>query len=102
MYSKKIREAIKKGLLVSHEDVLKKYSKKERAGIVESAKYFKARAELRNLRSKMKLSQSQLAQKMNVKREFISRIESGDQNITLETLFRIARATGKEFKFTFE
>jgi len=38
---------------------------------------------------------------MKVKREFITRIESGEQNITIETLNRVAEATGKEFEFHF-
>jgi len=58
--------------------------------------------EVRRLRRKSKLSQAQLARKMHVKREFLSRIESGRQNITLETLYRIAEAVGKEFKFSFK
>ena len=61
-----------------------------------------AAMELRKMRRKLRLSQAQLARKMNVKREFISRIESGRQNITLETLYRIAEATGKKFEIQFK
>lgn len=102
MYNKKIREAIKNGQLISHEDVLKSYSLEDRKYIEARAKYYMAKVKIVELRKKAKLSQSDLAKKMNVKREFVSRIESGNQNITLETLIRIANAVGKEFKFSFE
>jgi DNA-binding XRE family transcriptional regulator len=102
MYNKKIREAIKKGQLISHKEVLMSFSPKDRKDIKERAKYFMARAEIYRLRKREKLTQADLAKKMDVKREFISRIESGVQNITLETLIKIATAVGKEFKFKFE
>ncbi|MEK7168626.1 MAG: helix-turn-helix transcriptional regulator, partial [Patescibacteria group bacterium] len=70
--------------------------------IKEEAKFIMAKMEIIKVRRSSKLSQSALAKKMNVKREFISRIESGNQNITLGTLLKIATATGKEFKFSFE
>lgn len=102
MYNKKIDEAIKKGQLISHEDVLKSFSIGDRKDIKERAKYYMAKAKIIKLRKDKKLSQQALADKMKVKREFVSRIESGNQNITLETLIKIATATGKEFKFSFE
>lgn len=98
----KIEEAIKKGLLISHEEVMKSFSKKDREEIKERSKYISAQMEIRRLRVKTGLTQLDLAKKMKVKREYISRIESGNQNITLLTLLKIAAATGKEFKFSFE
>lgn len=98
----KIKKAIKEGKLIPFEKIYKSHSKEEREKIDRIAKYIMARMEIRKLRKEKKLSQEKLAQKMNVKREFVSRIESGTQNITLETLFRIAQATGKEFKFGFK
>lgn len=97
-----IKEAVKKGLLIPHSKVLASFSKEDREDIKRLTKYFIARAEIRRLRIKMKLTQEQLSKKMKVKREFISRIESGEQNVTLETLIKIASAVGKEFKFKFE
>ncbi len=102
MYNKKIREAIKKGQLISHKDVLKTFSLKDRKIIKERARYFALRAEIRKVRSRAKLSQRELAEKMDVKREFISRIEGGEQNVTLETLTKIATAVGKELTLKFE
>jgi len=98
----KIREAIKKGLLIPHKEVMESFSKKDQKEIKERARYLSARMQIRKLRAQTNLSQTDLAKKMKVKREFISRIESGAQNITLDTLFKIAQATGKEFKFSFK
>ena len=98
----KIKKAIQEGRLISYKKVYMSYSKKDRAEIDRRAKLIMVRMEMRKLRRRNGLSQSQLAKKMDVKREFVSRIESGSQNITLGTLFKIAEATGKEFKFKFE
>jgi transcriptional regulator with XRE-family HTH domain len=78
------------------------YPKEYQDKVIENAKFIMARMEIVKLRKSKKISQSELAKKMKVKREFVSRIESGNQNITLATLLKIARATGKEFKFSFE
>ena len=69
--------------------------------IVEEMQHIRAAMELRRLRKKLKLSQGKLAAKMNVKRETITRIESGQQNVTLATLYRIAAATNTTFHFEF-
>ncbi|OHA61837.1 MAG: hypothetical protein A2109_00445 [Candidatus Wildermuthbacteria bacterium GWA1_49_26] len=69
--------------------------------MAEKARYLKAAMELRKVRKQLHLSQEELAKKMVVKREFISRIESGRQNVTLDTLYRIAEVTGKEFRLSF-
>lgn len=92
----------KKGELISHEEVMADFSPKEREQIHRRARYIMAAMELRRVRRRLKLSQTELARRMDVKREFISRIESGKQNVTLETLYRIAEATGKEFEFSFK
>ncbi len=98
----KIKKAEKEGRLIDYDKLFASYSKEKQEKIKQEAKFIMARMQLRKLRREKKLSQEKLAQKMKVKREFISRIESGQQNITLATLFRIAQATGKEFKFSFK
>ena len=98
----KIRQAEKEGRLIDYDKLFASYPKDYQDKIKEEAKFIKAKMEIVRVRREKKLSQSALAKKMNVKREFISRIESGNQNITLATLLKIATATGKEFKFGFE
>ncbi len=98
----KIEKAVREGRLIPFEKIYDSHSKADREEIDRRAKLIMIRMEMRKLRKEKKLTQVLLAKKMNVKREFVSRIESGVQNITLETLFRIAQATGKEFKFSFK
>lgn len=102
MFNRKIDEAIKRGGLVSHKRVLSLYSKKDRSLIEERTRYYIIQSELRKLRLRKKMTQEELARRMKVKPEFVSRIESGKQNITLETLFKIASATGTEFRMGFD
>lgn len=100
--NRKINQAVKRGNLVVYEDLFASYPKKRQQEILKRARYLKAAMELKKLRKDLKISQNELARKMKVKREFISRIESGEQNITIETLNRVAEATGKEFVFHFK
>ena len=97
----KINKAVKRGDLIAYGDLFAGYSKKRQQEILKRARYLKAAIELKKLRKELKISQGALARKMKVKREFISRIESGERNITIETLNRVAEATGKEFEFHF-
>lgn len=98
---KKIKKAVERGDLISYDKVFNNYSKKDQERILKKSRYILAAMELRKVRQKENLSQAKLAKLMNVNRAFISRIESGKQNITLNTLYRVAEATDKEFKFAF-
>ena len=100
--NKKINQAIKTGALTDFNQLFSGYSRKKQQKILQRAKYLQAAIAIKDLRKKLQLSQQKLAHKMKVKREFISRIETGQQNITLETLYRISAATGKEFHFNFK
>ena len=100
--NKKIEKAIKKGDLIPFKTIFNSYSKKRQDRINRKARYILIAMELRKLRKSLKLSQQKLAKKMNVKREFIARAESGRQNITLESLYRIAESVGKDFHFEFK
>src|SRR3989344_4482163 len=99
--NRKINQAVKRGDLVAYSDLFASYPEKRQQEILKRARYLKAAMELKKLRKELKISQEELAHKMKVKREFITRIESGEQNITIETLNRVAEATGKEFEFHF-
>ena len=98
----KIKAAIKKGDLIPYEKIFDSYSKKDQRDILRQARYLRMAMALRKLRRQLKISQAKLANKMQVKREYIARAESGQQNVTLETLYRIAEATGKDFQFQFK
>ena len=98
----KIKAALKRGDLIDYDEIFASYPKKRQAEILKQARYLQVAMALRKLRRKLKISQAKLANKMQVKREYIARAESGQQNITLETLYRIAEATGREFNFQFK
>ena len=101
MISKKIREILKKGDAITLDELFASYSEDDQKKILKEARYLRAAMQLRRLRRQLKLTQDELAKKMDVRREFISRIESGRQNITLETLYKIADTTGRELKIAF-
>jgi len=94
--NKKIQKALNKKELIDFDEIFAGYSKRRKDKILKKARYLKLAMALRKIRQRLKLSQQKLAQKMNVKREFIARIESGRQNVTLETLYKIGEAIGKK------
>lgn len=49
---------------------------------------------IRELRTKQKMTQSQLAERTGMKRPHITRIESGSYSVGLDTLQTIAKALG--------
>ncbi len=53
------------------------------------------------LRKQKKLSQAELAKKIGTKQTDVARIESGQQNLTTDTLQRIASALNRELKIDF-
>ena len=69
----------------------------EMAYEVEKAKLSMAH-KLAELREQMGLSQSELARKMGISQQLISRIESGSDNLTIETLIRFFDILGVRLK----
>lgn len=53
------------------------------------------------LRKKKKLSQKELAKKMNTTQSVIARMESGGQNLTTDTLQKVANIFGYNLKIDF-
>jgi DNA-binding XRE family transcriptional regulator len=100
--NKKLKHALINNKLVDFDQLFNKFNIKKKEKILTRVRYLQAALALRKLRQQLNLSQEHLAIKMKVEREYISRIESGRQNITLETLYRIAEATDKEFILQFK
>jgi DNA-binding XRE family transcriptional regulator len=98
----KIEEAIKSGKLIPFSKIMAETSLEDRAEIYEKARYLRLSMAIRQLRRQLRLTQKDLAAKMKVKREVIARAESGQHNITLETLYRIAEATNKNITIDFQ
>jgi DNA-binding Xre family transcriptional regulator/predicted RNase H-like HicB family nuclease len=53
--------------------------------------------QMRWIRAERRISQGELARRMGVSRQQVSRIETSDGNLTYETVERVARALGVEF-----
>ena len=57
--------------------------------------------EITKAREAKKMSQRELAEALHTKQQTVSRIERGAQNVTIETLDRIARALGRGLQVKF-
>jgi DNA-binding XRE family transcriptional regulator len=87
--------------LIKLQDAISQLPKIQQDEIAQKARFIQVAMVVRNLRKDLDLAQIDLAKQLGKKREFISRIESGKQNITLETLYHIAEATKKKVFFEF-
>lgn len=61
----------------------------KRDSFEEKAKYFMISESLKAARREAKLTQEQLAEKVGTKKSYISRLENGNCDIQLSTLYRI-------------
>ena len=57
---------------------------------------------VRNLRRKANISQEELALRLNADQAYVSRIEAGQMNVTLETIDEISKALNVSAKEFFE
>jgi len=64
--------------------------------------YYKVSTAIFDYRIKNKLSQKQLAEKLGVTQNMVSKLESGDYNYTLEQLWKISSKLGLKFDVVFE
>lgn len=86
---------------------LKRYLSEEMRDPEYRRLYAEADIELRvalvisRAREAAKMSQGELAQALKTKQQTISRIERGAQNVTIETLDRIARALNRSLQVRF-
>ena len=67
----------------------------------EYGKQLETAYKILQLRKKQKLTQKQLAKKINTTQSVVARMEAGNQNFTLETLQRIASALNHNLKVDF-
>lgn len=57
--------------------------------------------EIKILRESSRMTQGELAKKLRFKKEAVSRIEKGEYNMRLSTLFKIAHIFGRRLKIYF-
>lgn len=86
---------------ISHKEVLKKYTKEERKQIKMEAKYFSLLNCVRVVRSNSDITQVELSRRSGIPRETISKIESGNRNVTIGKLVKLADALGKTLEIRF-
>lgn len=83
-----------------HDYLVREFKKKgvtfprEKKPAVRDPSREKAALEIKEKRRAQKMTQAELAQKMGVKQQFISKIESGTQNLSLSTLKKVEKALG--------
>ena len=96
MNSKKIK-------LLNFDDLLKQELKDPefKKGFEIEKKKLEMSLAIINLRKKKKISQAKLAEKIGMKQSAVGRIEAGKQNLTIETLQKIAFALNKELIIDF-
>lgn len=73
-------------------------SSEERQYIEQEKKYYEVVIALRKKREELGMSQEDLAEKAEVPRATISKVESGNRNATLKTLMALAHAMGTTFE----
>lgn len=67
----------------------------------EYGKQLEISYQILQLRKKAKMTQAQLAKKIGTKQSNVARMESGNQNFTIDILQRIATVLGKNLKVEF-
>lgn len=85
------------------DDVYGKAGTERRDQLDRDFESFKVGLQLKKVREEKNLTQSELAEIVNKKREFISRIENNGSNLTLKTLFDIVeKGLGGKVKISIE
>ena len=95
--SNKTLTQIKK-ITVSLKDFDKRFNRKEKQKIKQETKYLEVLINLRETRKKIGLTHQQLAEKSNIPRATITKIENGQRNATLKTLMSLGNAMGKSLQ----
>jgi len=81
---------------VSVDEISRDFTKEDWQGVENEKKYYNLVIKLRELRQKIGLTQKELAERANLPRATIVKVESGKRNATLETLMYMAQAMGKD------
>lgn len=72
----------------------------QRDQLEKESEMFRISERLKSARINAGLTQQELAEKVGLKRSDLSLIENGKMNISIETLFDLFRAVGKQISFT--
>jgi ribosome-binding protein aMBF1 (putative translation factor) len=93
----------KNGIFIDFDDILKKELKNPefKKHYDEYGKQLEIAYQILQLRKKKNISQAQLAKKIGTKQSNIARMESGQQNFSIDILEKIAEALGCNVKIMF-
>jgi ribosome-binding protein aMBF1 (putative translation factor) len=93
----------KNGMFIDFDDILKKELKNPefKKHYDEYGKQLEIAYQILQLRKKKNISQAQLAKKIGTKQSNIARMESGQQNFSVDILGKIAEALGCNVKIMF-
>ncbi|MBI5413134.1 helix-turn-helix transcriptional regulator [Candidatus Peregrinibacteria bacterium] len=72
-----------------------------RAGFEKECEKLRIACDIAILRGKKKLTQKQLAKELKISQAAVARIEGGDQNLTIATLWKIGKVFGKKLSVKF-
>lgn len=78
-----------------------KFSLKQHQQIAEEITYYDLLMKFKEAREKSGMTQEELAQKANINRTTLSRIETGVRNATIGTLMKLSQAMGLDMKISF-
>ena len=91
--TKKTLAEIKK-MTVSLNKFDKRFTKKEKRKIEQETRYLELLVDFRKTRKKLGLTHQKLAERSNIPRATITKIENGQRNATLKTLLTLGDAMG--------
>jgi DNA-binding XRE family transcriptional regulator len=74
----------------------------QRIEVEKRKRYYQIMMLMRRSRMEKGLTQTNLAKLVNLPRTMITKIESGERNVTIETLMNIAQVMGKELVVDFK
>lgn len=72
-----------------------------KAGFEKEYQKVKMACDIAILRNKKKLTQKQLAKELKISQAAVARIEGGEQNLTIATLWKIGKVFGKKLSVKF-
>ncbi len=85
---------------ISSKEFSKDFTVEQKKVVESEIKFYDIVMALKITRQKLGLTQEQLAQKANIPRTTITKVESGNYNPTLQTLMSIAAAMNKKLQIS--
>ncbi len=98
-----MNKKLNKGLFIDFDKILKKELKDPifKKHYDEYGKQLEIAYQILKLRIKKRISQAKLAKEIGTKQSNIARMEAGQQNFSVDTLHKLAKAFGTELKIVF-